>query len=356
VVTSMELIPSPRYALVEITWNCNLNCVMCPRNICGYKMGTKPHMSLERFRGILDSIPTLRNINMAGCGEPLYHPEFHEMARECVDRDIEITLTSNGTLLSRSNIEKIPRSGKVRMHVSIDSPVPGIYKKYRRVDLSLVLRNLERLKRIRPDIELTIQPLIMRDTLPDMRKIIPIARRYDARLSPIYPIAFSKDDEERLHPFSMEDFDKMMTNLHYLSDHFGVPIYEKPSYPTPKDCVEPFVGPVISVKGEIFGCCYAYEARRYSATPRYWDEYYRGKHIRVPQHDYLFGNIFKDDFKEVWRGDEYRDLRRTLMNLRKHEMTHPYNLDQYMILRDQSNIKKRFDYCSMCLWRWNQAC
>ena len=346
----------PTYAMIEIGWNCNLSCFMCPRYGAGYDMGNRPNMTLEQHNCVLDQLHSLKSINYAGCLEPVTNPHFFDMIKEATDRNLVITMTSNGLLWSKENIEKLPKDKSIFIHISIDSPLPELYEEYRGVKLSRVLENLGNFNRLRPNVQLTIQPLLMRETLPAMDKIVPIARRYNARLSPIYPICFSKELEDKLSPFYLDNYDKMVEHLHTIARHFGVYIWDKPAYPTPKDCNEPWIGPTISVKGEIYPCCYSYEARRYSDTPSTWDEYYNRERITVPQENYVMGNIFKDKLIDVWNSDNYNKLRENLVECRKHEKSRNFTKDDYLNIRKDSNLKDKFDYCSICLWRWNQSC
>ena len=344
----MDTLPS--YVLIEITWNCNLSCRMCPRNICGYQMGTRTNMTYEDFIKIMDKIPSAKTVNMACCGEPLINPDFFKMIEYCAQNSKSVLMTTNGTMLTKENIDKIPSNLHLSMHVSIDSPVPGIYKELRGYNLEKVVENLKYLRRKRPDINLVIQPLLMKQTLKDIKNIIPLARNLTARLMPIYPIAFSKEDEERYVPFDMVDFNEKVIELHTLAAKFGVNVLPKPPQAFRKQCRDPWLGPTISIKGEIFPCCFSYEARSYDKTPDTWDEYYKGHCTKMPQGNYILGNIFKDDYAKLWNSDEYNKIRNTILEA---ERDVPKDYSKY---RNSMELKNRFDYCKVCMWSWNQAC
>ncbi len=351
------MVKQPEYCMIETSWECNLSCSYCPRYTCGYEMGKRPTMTMDQIKHILDSIPSLTTVNIAGMHEPLFNPLFFDIAKEIADRNLDMVMTSNCSLWTLNNIQKLPSNLRLQVHMSIDSPIPELYQKCRGIPLSKIYENLDNIKRYKPDIGITIQPLFLKETIQNMDKIIPIARKYNARLSPIYPICFNKQMEYDLAPFELSNFEKLVNHFYQLAEHFGVFTYPKPVYPTPKECPEPLVGPTISVKGEIFPCCYVYEARSYDMTPKTWKEYYNGKEITVPQNDYIMGNIFTDDISKVWSSDNYRKLREKTRSCRMFEKAHPYNKTQYCMARSNKNtIDNKFSYCETCLWRWNQAC
>ena len=122
----------------------------------------------------------------------------------------------------------------------------------------------------------------------------------------------------------------------------------------PKICQEPWNGPMFSPKGEIFPCCYIYEARRNEETPRTWEEWYFNHKITVPQHQYMFGNISENKIEDIWKGFKYQKLREHVNFLNSIDrFTTP---DLFLKIRKAIDVSKEFNYCRICLWRWNQSC
>jgi len=347
------LIP-PSYLMVEPTWRCNLDCIMCPRNICGYSMGKKPDMTYEQFEYILDEVQPKpgSKVNYAACGEPFVNPDIFDMFNLCSKRRLGIMLTTNMIMLNRKNIDRLPKDIPIAMHTSIDSPIPSKYKEIRGIDLDYFLNNAKLLRKMRPDIELTLQPLLLKETIDDMEKIIPIARKLVAALMPLYPIVFSSESEARYSIWDVPNYKEKIINLLNLANHFGVPTFLKVFEPKRKPCALPWFGPLITVKGEIFPCCWVYQARNYNHTPDYWDEYYKGTKVAMPQGEYIVGNIFKDNFNDVWKGEVMCKLRKDVRQYEK-EITNGFD---FLAARQSYVHKDRFDYCKLCLELWGQAC
>ena len=82
---------------IEITNRCNLNC-----SFCGNTKRVKKDMTLEQFQMILDKIKGYTNyIYLHVKGEPLLHPNIIEMIHLAEQYNLQVNLTTNGTLLKK---------------------------------------------------------------------------------------------------------------------------------------------------------------------------------------------------------------------------------------------------------------
>ena len=80
---------------VEITNNCNLNCSFCSVN-----KKIKKEMSLEEFKTIIDKIKKYTDyIYIHIKGEPLLHSKLDDILSICDKNNIQVNITTNGTLL-----------------------------------------------------------------------------------------------------------------------------------------------------------------------------------------------------------------------------------------------------------------
>ena len=97
----MEESESPSILQVEVTNKCNLNCVMCIRNVWNTKLRD---LDLSLYKKIAkESFKNLDKLDLYGIGEPLQNPNFLEMvkiARELLPRDSKIFFSTNGTYLT----------------------------------------------------------------------------------------------------------------------------------------------------------------------------------------------------------------------------------------------------------------
>ena len=80
---------------VEITNYCNLNCSFCSKD-----SRSKKEMTVDEFKIVIDRIKGYtKSIYLHVKGEPLLHSHLDEILSICNDNNININLTTNGTLL-----------------------------------------------------------------------------------------------------------------------------------------------------------------------------------------------------------------------------------------------------------------
>src|SRR5258707_8077485 len=110
---------------ISVTDRCNFRCVYCmPREVfdAGYKF--LPHeaiLSFEeiaRLAGVFVGLG-VKKIRLTG-GEPLVRRDLARLVEMLSELDVEITLTTNGSLLARQT-DSLKKAGLNRVTVSLDS-------------------------------------------------------------------------------------------------------------------------------------------------------------------------------------------------------------------------------------------
>lgn len=87
-----------KYAYVEITEFCNLNCPFCPSP----GLNLRKKMSPEMFEKILQKLEgNVQEIFLHVLGEPLAHPEFPKILNMAERYGFPVNLTTNGTLVPK---------------------------------------------------------------------------------------------------------------------------------------------------------------------------------------------------------------------------------------------------------------
>lgn len=148
------VLKSPRidvqHVYIEVTSLCNINCITCMRNVWSDEAG---HMDMEIFQTIiqqLGELPHLQSVTLAGFGEPLYHPEILSMVQAIKGLGVELTISTNGTLLNPDLAERLINAGLGKIIVSLDSGSPQLFADIRSgVDLNTILSNLIGLNEIK---------------------------------------------------------------------------------------------------------------------------------------------------------------------------------------------------------------
>jgi MoaA/NifB/PqqE/SkfB family radical SAM enzyme len=148
--------------IVELSYNCNLSCIMC-----GFGKSTNPHdkrkfLSFENYKIILQQVGSItRTIRLNGRGESTIHPDFVKILEYTKESfpGIEVNLFSNFSFYNKRIMESLIKN-QVQLFVSIDSPDNEELCAIRKgVRFDFVKQNLECLKDSpkRPFIIFTIQ-------------------------------------------------------------------------------------------------------------------------------------------------------------------------------------------------------
>ena len=135
---------------IEPTSLCNLNCITCVRNVWSDEMG---HMDMDIFHTIVEQLrdfPHIQSVALAGFGEPLYHPEILSMTQAIKNLGLELTISTNGTLLNSDLAEELVNIGLDKLVVSLDSGHSQLFEDIRLgANLDAVLENINALNEIR---------------------------------------------------------------------------------------------------------------------------------------------------------------------------------------------------------------
>ena len=148
--------------LIELSHNCNLNCIMC-----GYGQGVSHpdrFMTIELFYYIMEKIGhKAKNIRLNGRGESTIHPNFLEIVRYLNKNYVSIHLSLFSNLSFRDDkIIDALMNQNIELYISFDSPFKETLLEIRRnSNFENIISNINQLmkKRNRPFIVFTLQEL-----------------------------------------------------------------------------------------------------------------------------------------------------------------------------------------------------
>src|ERR1700752_1222274 len=116
------LVSTKHPILVHVIPNrrCNRACTYCNE----FDDFSKP-VSLHEMKSRLDILAGMGTsvITISG-GEPLMHPEIHQIIRHIRRRGMIAGMITNGFLLDKKQIEKLNAAGLEHLQISIDNAVP----------------------------------------------------------------------------------------------------------------------------------------------------------------------------------------------------------------------------------------
>lgn len=142
---------APIEAQLIVTRRCNLSCGYCTE----YDNFSEP-IPLESLQERIDALHRLRVINIALLGgEPLLHPKIDHVVAHA-NRHAQVSMTTNGFLLSDRLIERLNDAGLSNMQVSIDALYPDDAG-YIQKSMKSIVPKLERLQRLAKfDVHVTV--------------------------------------------------------------------------------------------------------------------------------------------------------------------------------------------------------
>lgn len=127
---------------VEISSRCNLNCIMCARHKVMKRK--QADMTMDTFTTLVDKNPEVNMYILVGWGEMMLNKNFFPMVDYLRERGKRMALTSNATLFTEDNIERIIKSGISHITVSMDG-IDEVYESIRGMSYKKIEGNLIRL-------------------------------------------------------------------------------------------------------------------------------------------------------------------------------------------------------------------
>jgi len=122
----------------ESTIKCNLTCAHC-RRVEGDE-AVSSDMSTEQARSIIDQLADLGQeqgfmpVLVFSGGEPLCRGDIFELIEYAKQKQLQIALASNGTLIDQPKADKIKQVGVQRVSISLDGATADVHNKLRQLE------------------------------------------------------------------------------------------------------------------------------------------------------------------------------------------------------------------------------
>lgn len=308
----LTLASGPIHLQIEVSTFCNLACVMCPHPTM---IKNPRHMTLEQFQKVFDILRPLK-ISLSGLGEPFLNPDMSAIISYASQRGAETITTSNLTVVTPGLAREIVNSGLGLLKGSIDSTNPATYLAVRKRDMhAQVLQALENIRNAKQELGaknpvVRLQFVMQRSNFREIPDILDLCREYGVDAVNFQPLELATEEyvDEALVSDLVGDMDKdefrqvlelsaikaeksgVATNLSNLFRDFeGVwAKYQLEKCPDPASavCLMPWTSVYITVDGDVRPCC------SFPLTT-----------------EATLGNIFTDDFMQLWNNPRYRSLR-----------------------------------------------
>lgn len=142
----------PRMVDIELTNACNLGCRMCPSGV-GTTSRTRGYMDCLLLRKLVTELRAHQTpIRLIRWGEPMLHPAFFNLLRDCKEFGIPLHFNTNGLQFSPSNMTMLIVEEVDSIKVSMQGGDRDSYYKWRGVDFyNQLLNDVKEFVRLRGD-------------------------------------------------------------------------------------------------------------------------------------------------------------------------------------------------------------
>ena len=273
----------------EPTTSCNLRCPECPS---GLRSFTRPTGALDNqlFKNVIDQLAdTLSYLLFYFQGEPYLHPDFLKLVNYAATKGIYTATSTNAHFLDSEAARETVECGLDRLIISIDGTTQETYQSYRiGGNLEKVLegtRNIitwkEKLGSKKP--HTIFQFLVTKPNQHQIKELDALKTEYGVdqivfKTAQIYdfengsPLIPTIDKYSRYH----QNADGTYQIKNSLLNH----------------CWKMWHSCVITWDGKMVPCCFDKDAT------------------------HVMGDLGKNSFKEIWKGEAYQQFRATLMKSR----------------------------------------
>lgn len=124
---------SPRLIFWELTEGCNLKCIHC--RATAQPGRNKDELTTDEAYRVIDEIVGFSDpILVLSGGEPLYRPDFFEIADYAVKKGLKVALATNGTLIDQEVARRIRETGIKRVSISLDGSNNATHDGFRGIE------------------------------------------------------------------------------------------------------------------------------------------------------------------------------------------------------------------------------
>jgi radical SAM protein with 4Fe4S-binding SPASM domain len=284
----------PTIIAIEPTNRCNLKCEFCARIFWDEEENPEDDIPVELFEKIIPMLESSPKVILQIFGEPLLSKTFFKMLERVKKYNCQVVFNTNGVLLKRKNCEKLVEMGADEIAVSIDGT--DTFKEIRGIPVSKLVQNITTLNEVKAEHgvtkpEIGIAMVGMRKNVHETVELVDIAASLG--VENMY-VAHMEAHADHL-------VDELLFNhVDYARNHFeiakarakevGVNLVLPPLESTEYFCSFPFDSMWINWDGAVRPCCRAV----YADT------------IQI-------GNLYEQDWKEIWNGDDMKQLRKSLL-------------------------------------------
>ena len=314
-------IPELDWIQIEITTNCNADCIYCPNSL----IKTKKDLPFNSFQKLLPILTQANLVYLQGWGEPLLNTGIFEMIRICKEQKIPVGFTTNGMLLDEDAAEKLVDLQLDILAVSFAGSTDVTHNKIRKgTDFKKIISNLNTLNQIKSRKKSSLPKLhlayiMLRSNFEEIDNIAALAVELNAsqivlsNLTLLLNLELGKEalfnDEKNYEYYisTLEKLKKIFAQNNIILD------YSRPSLGHfPQICSENVSNSlVIDVNGNVSPCVFTMPSLSERSERDFSKIFFRYfKEKKVPVSNISFGNVNSEKINDIWNKKEYINFRK----------------------------------------------
>ncbi len=304
---------------IEPTSRCQLKCVMCPRAVFSeeWESGDMPLSVYEKTSKYFHLV---KNVHLQGWGEPLLHTNLFDMIKIAKAKGCNVSVTTNGVLLTTDVSERLIKYGMDIVAISISGASKETHESIRmgsKFDHLLInikaFNNLKQKMRSKTP-KLVISFLMTKTNIEELPEIVNLAKEIGIDEIVATNLDYTPSQlQDDLKAFSYSAGDNNFKNFIEITIQQAKKIkLPLRIYPLEMEEVvmcemNPLRIVFISHDGCISPCVYLNMTKR-GMIPRFFcDSYYEIQRL-------CFGNISDNDFMVIWESNNYKNFRQAYNN------------------------------------------
>lgn len=296
-----QLSSLPRRIILELTNACNLNCIMCGRNVANFKPTYLEFSILEWLSTILD---TVEEVTLMGWGEPTLYPEF-EKVLEFLDKfKCRKYICTNGMLLEKYASAIVKKQVDL-LAISLNGATEETNNKIRRgADLNHILSGVKKIRELDSTSNVFISFVFcaMKSNFNELPLVIELAHKMEVkRVKVVHLTAFSEEMKSEVLWNYQDEIKRIFELVTCKANEYNIELelpYVQGEDPAGNklhaDCIMPWRDVFVGADGLLRSCMSSSQ---------------------------VVGDICKKDksFEEYWNSKEYQELRKNVNGIEMSE-------------------------------------
>lgn len=301
--------------VIESTSRCNLKCAMCPRNSYEHDIGD---IDIELFKKISKYFNRGIDVNLAGWGEPLLHPELDELINIAKRKGASVSFTTNATLLDIETSKKLIKNGLDFIDFSLDGATQETYENIRHgAKFENVISNIRNFIKIKDSLSsktprTSITFVMMKKNIHELPLMVRLARELniDVLVAKNFNVLTNEQDIEQVvfthNLYNLHDNafikkrDKIIADSQSLARNLNMNLVINPiEINISNRCKLASTSLFISHNGEVSICC----ATGYP-VPRMLTKKGKLENAKI-----IYGNLNSNSLNNILKTKEYKECK-----------------------------------------------